>query len=47
MGLLGWSGAVEQQKPSSTPVVHFVGVALLTPLPKIEDLDCLAQLDSR
>ncbi len=44
MGLLGWSEVVEQQKPSSTPVVHFLGVALLAPLQKTEDLDRLAQL---
>ncbi|EAZ10336.1 hypothetical protein OsJ_00172 [Oryza sativa Japonica Group] len=43
VGLLGWSGAVEQQKPNSTLVVHFLGVALLTPLPKMEDLNRLAQ----
>ncbi len=36
MGLLGWSGAVEQQKPSSTPVVQICGAALPIPLQKIE-----------
>ncbi len=36
MCVLGWSGEMEQQKPSSTPIVQFCGATLLTPLQKNE-----------
>jgi hypothetical protein len=39
---LEWSCGAEN--PSSTPVVHFLRVALLTPFPKTEELDYLAQI---